>query len=107
MIYSGQLTEILNFYRVVETQSESGFKSTEEIFMFRVRAERLKNKMEFGVDAGSELFHSSELTFRLRYRKEISETNIVEYEGQRYRIISIDKYVPDHQLTIILDKINE
>ena len=106
MIYSGQLTEILKFYRVVETQSESGFKSTEEIFMFRVRAERLKSKMEFGVDAG-EIFHSSSLTFRLRYRREISETNIVEYEGQRYRIISIDKYVPDNQLTIILDKINE
>lgn len=106
MIYSGQLTEILKFYRVVETQSESGFKSTEEIFMFRVRAERLKNKMEFGVDA-DEIFHSSSLTFRLRYRREISETNIVEYEGQRYRIISIDKYVPDNQLTIILDKINE
>lgn len=106
MIYSGNLTEILKFYKVVESQSESGFKSTEEIFMFRVKAERLKNKMEFGVDA-DEIFHSSSLTFRIRYRKEINETNIVEYEGQRYRIISIDKYVPDHQLTIILDKINE
>ena len=106
MIYSGQLTEILKFYKVVETQSGSGFKHTEEVFMFQVRAERTKNRENYLVDA-EELFHSSELTFRLRYRKEIDETNIVVYEGQRYRITSLDKYMQDNQLTIILSKIND
>lgn len=107
MIYSGQLTETLEFYKVVETQSESGYKSTSEEFMFKVRAERVKNKETYLVDA-EELFHSSELTFRLRYRKEIDETNIVIYEGQRYRITSLDKYIRDNkQLTIILQKIND
>ena len=106
MIYSGQLTEILKFYQVVERQSESGYKHSEEVFMFQVRAERIKNKENYVVDA-DELFHSSELRFRLRYRKEISETNIVEYEGIRYRITSLDKYNEENQLTIILQKINE
>lgn len=106
MIYSGQLTEVLEFYKVVETQSESGYKSTEEVFMFKVRAERAKNRENYLVDAG-ELFHSSELTFRLRYRKEIEDTNIVVYEGQRYRVTSLDKYTEENQLTIMLEKINE
>jgi SPP1 family predicted phage head-tail adaptor len=106
MIYSGQLTEILKFYKVVETQSGSGYKHTDEVFMFQVRAERTKNKENYLVDA-DELFHLSQLTFRLRYRKEIDETNIVEYEGQRYRITSLDKYKEENQLTIILSKINE
>lgn len=106
MIYSGQLTEILEFYKVVEVQSESGFKHPEEVFMFRMRAERTKNKENYVVDA-DELFHSSELRFRLRYRKEIEETNIVVYEGQRYRITSLDKYKEENQLTIILSKIND
>lgn len=106
MIYSGQLTEILKFYRVVETQSGSGYKQTEEVFMFQVRAERTKNKENYLVDA-DELFHLSELTFRIRYRKEIDETNIVVYEGNRYRITSLDKYMQDNQLTITLSKINE
>ena len=106
MIYSGQLTEVLEFYKVVETQSESGYKSTEEVFMFKVRAERSKNRENYLVDAG-ELFHSSELTFRLRYRKEIEDTNIVVYEGQRYRVTSLDKYMEENQLTIMLEKINE
>ena len=106
MIYSGQLSEILKFYKVVETQSGSGFKHTEEVLMFQVRAERTKNRENYLVDA-EELFHSSELTFRLRYRKEIDDTNIVEYEGQRYRITSLDKYMQDNQLTIILSKIND
>lgn len=106
MIYSGNLTEILKFYRIVEVQSGSGFKHTEEIPMFSVRAERLKNKENYTLNA-DELFHSSELTFRIRFRKEIDETNIVEYEGQRYRITSLDKYMQDNQLTIIVAKINE
>lgn len=106
MIYSGQLTEILKFFQVVESQSESGFKHTEEVFMFQVRAERIKNRETYTVDA-DEIFHASELRFRLRYRKEITETNIVEYKGQRYRITSLDEYKAENQLTIILSKINE
>lgn len=106
MIYSGHLTEKLAFYKIVETQSESGFKHSEEVKMFDVRAERIKNKENYLVDA-DELFHSSELRFRIRYRKEIDETNIVVYEGQRYRITSLDKYMEENQLTIIIAKINE
>jgi SPP1 family predicted phage head-tail adaptor len=106
MIHSGNLTETLEFYDIVETQSESGYKHSEEVFMFKVRAERLKNKMTYTVDA-DELFHATNLTFRLRYRMEIKDTNIVVYEGERYRILSIDKYQKDNQLTIIIGKINE
>ena len=106
MIYSGQLREQLNFYNVVEVQSESGFKHTEEVFKFMVRAQRIKNKETYTVDA-DELFHLSELTFRLRYRPDIKETDIVEYEGQRYRITSLDKFIEENQLTIILAKIND
>ena len=106
MIYSGKLTEKLTFYKVVEKQGASGYKQVTEEKMFDVRAERIKNKENYLVDA-DELFHSSELRFRLRYRREIEETNIVEYEGHRYRITSIDKYMEENQLTIIIAKINE
>ena len=106
MIYSGQLTEYLEFYKVVETQSESGFKHTDEVFMFRVRAERTKNKENYVVDA-DEVFHSNELSFRLRYRKEIKETNIVVYEGERYRITSLMPWKEENEIKIIISKINE
>lgn len=106
MIYSGLMTETLHFYEIVESQSESGFKSTEEIFKFKVRAQRTKNKEKYLEDAG-ELFHTSELTFKCRYRKEITETDIVVYENQRYRITSLDKFKEANQLTIMLSKINE
>ena len=75
MIYSGKLTEYLAFYKVEEVQSESGFKHPVETFMFKVRAERLKNKENYVVDA-DELFHSNELRFRIRYRKEIEEKGL-------------------------------
>lgn len=106
MIYSGQLREYLHFYSVIETQSGSGYKSTEEVFKFKVRAQRLKNKEKYLEDAG-ELFHTSELTFKIRYRKEITETDIVVYDDDKYRITSLDKFTEANQLTIILSKINE
>ena len=106
MISSGLMTETLHFYEVVETQSDSGFKHTEEVFKFKVRAQRTKNKEKYLEDAG-ELFHTSELTFKCRYRKEIKETYIVVYENQRYKITSLDKFKEANQLTIMLSKINE
>lgn len=106
MIFSGDLTETLTFYKIVEVQSESGYKHSTEQFLLTTRAQRLKNKENYVVNA-DELFHASELTFRLRYRKEIEDTNIVVYKDERYRITSLDEYPQENQLTIILAKINE
>ena len=106
MISSGLLRDTLHFYEKVEAQSASGYKSTEEIFKLKCRAQRTKNKEKYLTDA-EELFHTSELTFKLRYRKEIKDTDIVVYEDERYRITSLDKFAEANQLTIILSKINE
>lgn len=106
MIYAGKLREKLDFYKIQEVQSESGYKRTEEVFMFTAKAERTKNKENFVIDA-EELFHSVYLTFRLRFRKEVDETNIVVYKGNRYRIISLNPWEVDGEITIMLEKINE
>lgn len=106
MISSGLLTEALHFYEIIETQSESGYKHTDEVFKLKVRAQRTKNKERYLTDA-EEIFHTSELTFKCRYRKEIKDTDIVVYEGEKYRITSLDKFKEANQLTIILSKINE
>lgn len=106
MIAAGKLRETLEFYKIQEVQSKSGYKNTEEVFMFTARAERTKNKENFVVDA-EEIFHSVYLTFRLRYRKEVDETNIVKYKDERYRITSLNPWQMDGEMTIILEKINE
>lgn len=106
MIFAGDLIEKLDFYRIVEKQSASGFKSSSEEYMFTCNAYRQKNKEKYVVDAG-EIFHSNELTFKLRSRKEVEETNIVIYNGNRYRITSLIKYPREKDMTIILAKINE
>lgn len=105
-VQAGTLTENLSFYRVVEVQSESGFKHTEEHLILTCRAYRMKNKERYVVNA-DELFHTNELTFKTYYRKEIDEQCIVVYEGNRYRITSLDVYKPENQMTIIVAKINE
>lgn len=106
MIYAGKLKEKLDFFKIQEVQTESGFKHSEEVFMFTARAERTKNKENFVVDA-EEIFHNINLTFRLRYRAEVDETNIVIYNQNRYRIISINPWKSDNEMTIIIEKINE
>lgn len=106
MISAGQLTETLTFYEVKNTVEASGYHRTDEVLRFRTKAERLKNKESYVVNA-DEIFHLSELTFRLRNRNEVKETDIVVYEGNRYHITSIDRYRRGNQMTIILSKINE
>lgn len=106
MIFSGQLTETLDFYALVETPTETGFKTTKEVFLLKTKAYRLKNKESYVVDA-EELFHRTELSFKFRFRKEIDETNIVVYNGNKYRITSLGKYPKENEATIILSKINE
>ena len=106
MISAGQLTETLAFFEVRDTVEASGFHRTEEVIRFKTKAERLKNKESYVVNA-DEVFHLSELTFRLRNRNEVQETDIVVYEGNRYHITSIDRYRRGNQMTIILSKIND
>ena len=105
MIFAGNLRETLTIYRVQETQSKSGFKSQTEVELFSVKAERTKNKETYGVDA-SELFHINELTFRCR-KRDIRETDIVKYNGERYRITSLNVWPKDNEITMILSRINE
>lgn len=105
MIFAGDLKETLTIYRVEETQSRSGFKSQTEVELFSVKAERTKNKETYGVDAG-ELFHTNNLTFRCR-KRDILETDIVKYNGQRYRITSLNIWPKDNEITMILSRINE
>ena len=106
MIFAGQLTETLSFYHIVEVQSGSGFKKTEEVHYLTCKAHRTKNKESFVVDA-EEIFHNSHLSFTLRYRKGIDETDIVVYVDKRYRIISLNKYASNNEIGIMLEKINE
>lgn len=106
MIFAGTLTEQLDFYHIIETQSSTGFKNTEEVLFWSCKAYRIKNKENYAVDA-NELFHTNELRFVLRYCKEIKETDIVIYEGEKYRITSINKYPRDREETIIVARINE
>jgi SPP1 family predicted phage head-tail adaptor len=105
-IFAGTLTSRLDFYHIVETQGQSGFKTVEEQKYMRCFADRMKNKESYAVDA-DELFHLTELTFKIRYRKEIKETDIVVYRNERYRITSIDELPQDNEMTIKIAKIND
>ena len=106
MIFAGTLTERLDFYRIEETQTASGFKSTDEVLFWSCKANRRKNKESYAVNA-EELFHITELTFTFRYNKDIDETDIVVYNGKRYRITSIDASPREREMTIRISKINE
>ena len=106
MIFAGNLTETLSIYKVEEVQGRTGYKSSSEEFVCDVFAERMKNKENLVVDAG-ELFHDLELTFRLRNRRELTETSILKYNGERYRVNSIDRYPRDGEMVIKIMKINE
>ena len=102
---SGRLRERRYFSAVADIVEADGYHHKVETPRFSCRAERLKNKQNYVVDA-EEIYHSCELTFRIRQRS-IDDTDIVEYNGERYRITSVDDYAEERQTTIILQKIND
>lgn len=106
MIYSGTLTERLTFYHIVESQSQSGFKKVEEVQYKSCLGDRLKNKETYVTDA-NELFHITELQFKIRYFEGLLDTDIVVYQGERYRILSVDKNRRENEITMTISKINE
>lgn len=106
MIFAGRLTEKLQIYKVEEVQGRTGYKAPSETFVCELLAGREKNKEDFVVDA-NELFHDVLLTFRLRNRKELTETSIIGYNGDKYRVISIDRYPRENEQVIKISKINE
>ena len=106
MIFAGKLTEKLQIYKVEEVQGRTGYKAPTEEFVCELLAERDRNKESFVVDA-NELFHDVLLTFRLRNRKEVTEKSIIGYNGDRYRVISIERFPRDNEQVIKVSKINE
>lgn len=106
MVFAGRLTETLSIYKVTEEQGKTGYKHTTETFVCDVLAERLKNKENLVIDA-EEIFHDLELGFRLRNRKELTETSIVKYNSDRFRVTSIDRFPRDNEMVIKMVKINE
>ena len=54
-----------------------------------------------------EIFHHVVPQFRMRYRAQVKETNVVQWRDEKYRIISVDRYPLDNEMVIRLDKINE
>lgn len=105
MVFAGKLTEKLDFYSGDETQSPSGYKDISKQFKFGALAEKVKQKETITEDA-EEVFHYLEITFRLRNRS-VEETDMVQWNGGWYRIMSIDKYPRDNEMVIKVMKINE
>ena len=105
MIPAGTLKYKLIFKQIIKTQTASGSITNSKIDLFSCKAAKVNSKNSTGINA-KEMFNSSMIEFKIRFNKLINTDLIVAYNGNEYKIISVDENKFDNSINLIIDKIN-
>jgi hypothetical protein len=106
MIAAGTLLYTLFFKENVISKSKYGDETITQVDLFKCKAAKQKAFGNFKIDA-KELFHTNELTFKLRWNKLMNDLLIVNYDNYDYRITFFDRNLFDSTVIIKLEKINQ
>ena len=103
---AGQYNEIINIYKSVETINDYGEREIEQVFIDRTRA-KVENTSGSRTNENNEIVYDHTKTFYVRSYVPITDTSIIEFEGQKFRVITIDKRKEQNDIKIVTELINE
>lgn len=103
---AGRLNEVVKIFDAVETVNEYGERSIEYVERYTTRAKVEFNTGNRGRET-EEIVFSYFKTFNLRSYVPISETSLIEWQGKRYRILTIEARREYNDLLINTELINE
>lgn len=104
---SGLLNEIINIYSPTSTVNEFGEKVQTYSLSYRTRA-KVDHNSGLRDNQNNEVFYTYQKTFTVRSYVPINEFDQVDYNGKRYRILTIEDRTKDYNdKQIITELINE
>lgn len=103
---AGRLTESIEIYHPVYEINEFGEKTETYMLSRKTRALVLHNNGNRTV-SNDEIVHNYTKTFKVRRYISLFENFQIKYNGQQYRIISIDDNRQANEKTITAELINE
>ena len=103
---AGQYNEIINIFKSVETINDYGEREITTEFIFRTRA---KHEATSGSrqNENNEIVYDHTNTFYVRSYVPVTDTSIIEFDGRKWRVISIEKRRENNDIKIVTELINE
>lgn len=103
---AGQYNEIINIYKSVETINDYGEREITTEFIFRTRAKH-ENTSGTRQNENNEIVYDHTNTFYVRSYVPVTDTSIIEFDGRKWRVISIEKRRENNDIKIVTELINE
>lgn len=103
---AGRLNEVVKIYKPMETINEYGESEFEFVYAYTTRA-----KVEYNtgnrLNENNELVFSYNKTFNVRSYVPLLETYQIEWQGKRYRILTLEFRREYNDIVINTELINE
>lgn len=104
---AGLLTKIIQVLTPTTTVNEYGEQIQEYNLKYTTRA-RVLHDSGSRVNENGEIFYPYQKTFNIRSYVPIAEFDLIEFEGKRYRVITIENRIEDqNDKLVITELINE
>lgn len=103
---AGQYNEPIKIYSVTETINEFGERETVERLTYSTKA-KIESYSGSRSNENDEIVYTHTKTIYVRIYVPISDTNIIEYDGIKWRITNIEKRKDYNDKVITMEKIND
>ena len=103
---AGQYNEIIKIYKSIETINDYGEReiTTQLDYTTRAKVEETSGSRQ---NENNEIVYDHLKTFYTRSYIQITDTDIIEFDGRKWRVISIDRRKEYNDIKIATELINE
>ena len=103
---AGKLTEKIKFYRLVSVKTETGSEYNTYVLDHECRANKTYSDGSRTNENG-DIFYTHSVNFEIRQGYDFNELYRIEWDGDMYRILFIEKNRYRQSIKIVTEKVND
>ncbi len=103
---SGSLNQVVQIYRMVDRQSESGAMTKEKMLLIYLRCALLRSQSSFAIEANQE-DDKVRLVFETWLNEEVKDTDTLFWSNQEFNITLLEYNYPNRTMRIHVTKITK
>ena len=103
---AGLLMEHISFYQLVKVKTETGSEDNTYVLDHKCRA-RVTYLSGDRLNENGDIFFSHHVNFEIRHGLDFDELYRIEWDGDMYRILCIEKNKHNQSVKIVGEKVND